>query len=234
MTEYKSWPLGQLPPEFQRPELDQLKKNGYKFNDPREVVDIFEKKVAKFAGAKYGIAVDCCSHGLFLSLKWYKDVMKMITEHIHIPRYTYCSVPMQIIHAGFKPVFEDVTWSGMYQLRPFDIWDGAVRWTQGMYKSGFHIVSFQLKKRIPIGRGGMILTNDKKAADWFRKMTYDGRDLTISYMDDDFEYCGYHYYMTPEDAARGILLMDQIPKKNLDSGNNRTYSDLSTKKVFYE
>ena len=158
----------------------------------------------------------------------------MITEHIHIPRYTYCSVPMQIIHAGFKPVFEDVTWSGMYQLRPFDIWDGAVRWTQGMYKSGFHIVSFQLKKRIPIGRGGMILTNDKKAADWFRKMTYDGRDLTISYMDDDFEYCGYHYYMTPEDAARGILLMDQVPKKNLDSGNNRTYSDLSTKRIFNE
>ena len=144
MAEYKSWPLGQLPPEFQRSELDQLKKNGYKFNDPREVVDIFEKKVAKFAGAKYGIAVDCCSHGLFLSLKWYKDVMKMITEHIHIPRYTYCSVPMQIIHAGFKPVFEDVTWSGIYQLKPFDIWDGAVRWTQGMYKSGFHIVSFQL------------------------------------------------------------------------------------------
>ena len=234
MTEYKSWPLGQLPPEFQRPELDQLKKNGYKFSDPREVVDIFEKKVAKFAGAKYGIAGDCCSHGLFLSLKWYKDVMKMITEHIHIPRYTYCSVPMQIKHAGFAPVFEDVTWSGIYQLRPFDIWDGAVRWTQGMYKSGFHIVSFQLKKRIPIGRGGMILTNDKKAADWFRKMTYDGRDLTISYMDDDFEYCGYHYYMTPEDAARGILLMDQVPKKNLDSGNNRTYSDLSTKRIFNE
>ena len=29
MTEYKSWPLGQLPPEFERPELDQLKENGY-------------------------------------------------------------------------------------------------------------------------------------------------------------------------------------------------------------
>ena len=80
----------------------------------------------------------------------------------------------------------------------------------------------------------MILTNDIKAANWLRKMTYDGRDLTISYMDDDFEHCGYHYYMTPEDAARGILLMDQVPKKNLDSGNNRTYSDLSTKRIFNE
>ena len=231
---YKSWPLGQLPPEFQRPELKQLKKAGYKFSDPREVVTMFENKVAEFAGSKYAVAIDCCSHGLFLALKYYKDVMKMTNEYIKIPSYTYCSVPMQIKHAGFKPKFEDIHWSGMYQLKPFDIWDGAVRWTKGMYKSGFHVVSFQLKKRIPIGRGGMILTNELGASEWFRKMTYDGRDLTIGYMDDDFEYCGYHYYMTPEDAARGILLMDQVPKKNLDSGNNRTYSDLSTKRIFNE
>ena len=82
MTEYKSWPLGQLPPEFERPELDQLKENGYKFDDPREVVDIFEKKVAKFAGAKYGIAVDCCSHGLFLSLKWY---LRLCSSYSKLP-----------------------------------------------------------------------------------------------------------------------------------------------------
>ena len=231
---YKSWPLGQLPQEFQRPELEQIKKLGYKWKDPRDVITMFEDKVAKFAGAKYGIAVDCCSHGLFLSLKFYKDVLKMKNEFVEIPSYTYCSVPMQIKHAGFNPKFKDIQWSGVYQLKPFDIWDGAVRWTKGMYKGGFHIVSFQLKKRIPIGRGGMILTDDPAAAEWFRKMTYDGRDLNIGYMEDDFEYCGYHYYMTPEDAARGIMLMDQVPKKNLDSGNNRTYSDLSTKKVFYE
>jgi dTDP-4-amino-4,6-dideoxygalactose transaminase len=231
---YKSWPLGQLPQEFQRPELEQIKKLGYKWKDPRDVVTMFEDKVAKFAGAKYGVAVDCCSHGLFLSLKFYKDVLKMKNEFVEIPSYTYCSVPMQIKHAGFNPKFKDIQWSGVYQLKPFDIWDGAVRWTKGMYKGGFHIVSFQLKKRIPIGRGGMILTDDPAAAEWFRKMTYDGRDLNIGYMEDDFQYCGYHYYMTPEDAARGIILMDQVPKKNLDSGNNRTYSDLSTKKVFYE
>ena len=231
---YKSWPLGQLPQEFQRPELEQIKKLGYKWKDPRDVITIFEDKVAKFAGAKYGVAVDCCSHGLFLSLKFYKDVLKMKNEFVEIPSYTYCSVPMQIKHAGFNPKFKDIQWSGVYQLKPFDIWDGAVRWTKGMYKGGFHIVSFQLKKRIPIGRGGMILTDDPAAAEWFRKMTYDGRDLNIGYMEDDFEYCGYHYYMTPEDAARGIILMDQVPKKNLDSGNNRTYSDLSTKRIFNE
>ena len=146
---YKSWPLGQLPQEFQRPELEQIKKLGYKWKDPRDVITMFEDKVAKFAGAKYGVAVDCCSHGLFLSLKFYKDVLKMKNEFVEIPSYTYCSVPMQIKHAGFNPKFKDIQWSGVYQLKPFDIWDGAVRWTKGMYKGGFHIVSFQLKKRIP-------------------------------------------------------------------------------------
>ena len=29
-------------------------------------------------------------------------------------------------------------------------------------EDGYQVVSFQIKKRIPIGKGGMILTNDKK------------------------------------------------------------------------
>ena len=40
------------------------------------------------------------------------------------------------------------------------------------------------------------------------------------------------HYMTPEDAARGILLMDQTPEFNEDTGNSNTYSDLSNKKIF--
>ena len=67
-----------------------------------------------------------------------------------------------------------------------------------------------------------------------KKMSYDGRIPDVPWRDQNISTIGYHYYMTPEDAARGIILMDQIPKKNLDSGNNTTYSDLSTKKVFYE
>ena len=40
---YKSWPLGQLPQEFQRPELEQIKKLGYKWKEPRDVITIFEE-----------------------------------------------------------------------------------------------------------------------------------------------------------------------------------------------
>ena len=72
-TKYNSWPLGEVPEYMQRTELKWLKESGVSFKDPREVVDIFEQKVASFAGSKYAVAVDCCSHGIFLSLMYLKN-----------------------------------------------------------------------------------------------------------------------------------------------------------------
>lgn len=101
-----------------------------------------------------------------------------------------------------------------------------------MYQGGFHVVSFQIKKRIPIGRGGMILTDDADAVEWLRKARYDGRDLAVSQWEDDADICGWHMYMTPEDAARGILLMDRTPRQNDDLGGWQNYADLSQKRLF--
>ena len=134
---------------------------------------------------------------------------------------------MLILQAGFRVQFEDREWSGLYQLKPFNVWDGATRWNKGMYDGGFHIVSFQLKKRVPIGRGGMILLDRESDYEYIKKIRYDGRDLDGKYDEDPFEYMGWHYYMTPEDAARGIILMDQIPEENDDSGNWKNYTDVS-------
>jgi dTDP-4-amino-4,6-dideoxygalactose transaminase len=152
---YKQWPLGQLPSELQRPELNQLKDRGYSFGNPTEVVDIFEKKVSDFCGSKFAVAVDCCSNAIFLILKYINNPQK-----VKIPYFTYASVPMQILHAGYEFEFVDKKWSGTYKLEPLDVWDFAGRWTKGMYEGGFAALSFQIKKRLPIGRGGMILCDD--------------------------------------------------------------------------
>jgi dTDP-4-amino-4,6-dideoxygalactose transaminase len=224
---YNPWPLGNISEDSQRPELKLLKFSGYDFDDPREVVELFETKVAKFAGSKYAVAVDCCSHGIFLSLKYLKA-----TGTITIPSQTYISIPMQILHSGCKVQFEDINWEGMYQLKPFPVFDSAVRWNKGMFQGGYQVLSFQIKKRIPIGRGGMILTDDKKAYDWLKKASYDFRDLTIPYPQNNYEYLGWHYYMTPEDAARGILLMDKTPDFNEDIANWSNYPDVSNNRVF--
>jgi dTDP-4-amino-4,6-dideoxygalactose transaminase len=224
---YKQWPLGQLPTELQRPELNQLKNKGYSFSNPTEVVDIFEKKVADFCESKFAVAVDCCSNAIFLILKYINDPQK-----IKIPYFTYASVPMQILHAGYEFEFVDKKWSGTYKLDPLDVWDFAGRWTKGMYEGGFAALSFQIKKRLPIGRGGMILCDDYDAYRWFKRACYDGRDLDNNYMDDDIEMLGWHMYMTPEDAARGIILMDNIPEVNIDSHSYTSYKDLRLNKIF--
>lgn len=224
---YRVWPLGKLKEKFRRPELKILKKMGYKFNDPWDVVEIFEKKVAKFAGSKYAISVDCCSHGIFLLLKFLKAKKTVI-----VPNNTYISVPMQILHAGCKVKFKKIEWSGVYKLDPYPIWDFAVRWTKNMFNGDFNVCSFQIKKHIPIGKGGMILTNSQKAYKWLQFARYDGRNIRASYTKNEFKNIGWHYYMTPEDAARGIILMDQKPQINEDMSNFMNYSDLSNLKIF--
>lgn len=230
-THYNPWPIGKVPKELQRIELDTIKELGYNWNDPRDVIDMFEEKVAKFSGSKYAVSVDCCSHGLFLSLKYVQKTGELPKDAtLKIPKMTYISAPMQIVHAGNNVAFEDLEWSGVYQLKGSRIWDGAVRWTKDMYvgDNALQVVSFQIKKRIPIGKGGVILTDDYEAYKWLKLASYDGRDLNTPYTDaDHVKMLGYHMYMTPEDAARGIILIDSVPEVNEDTGNHKTYVDVS-------
>jgi dTDP-4-amino-4,6-dideoxygalactose transaminase len=43
---------------------------------------MFEKKVAAFAGSKYAVSVDCCSHGLFLSLKYLQSTGELQKDEV--------------------------------------------------------------------------------------------------------------------------------------------------------
>lgn len=221
---YNPWPLGFLPEEMQRPEPAQIKQLGYDWDDPRDIVDIFEDKLAKYSNSKFAVLTDSCTNALFLSLK-----LRQVNGEVVIPAQTYVSLPMQIHHAGAKAVFEDIKWSGIYQLGDTGIWDSAARFTKDMYVGGgaLQCLSFQIKKRLPIGRGGAILTDDKSHYEALKFMTYDGRDLTTPYTDPmHIKSIGWHCYMTPEDAARGILLMDMLPEVNQDTMTYEHYPDL--------
>lgn len=164
------------------------------------VIRQFERTIAKHCGAPYGIAVESCTAALFLSCK-YLNVKDVI-----IPKKTYFSVPMSIIHAFGRPIYKDIDWVGSYQLEPYWIIDSAMRFKRNMYlKNTFCCLSFHYAKHIPIGRGGMILTDSKKAAKWFRLMRNDGR-REIPKDRDYVKLLGWNFYMTPEQAARGLSL----------------------------
>ncbi len=230
MTHYNSWPLGRLPKEWQRPEPDLIKKAGYHWDDARDIIDLFESKLAEYAGSKYAVAVDCCTNGIYLCLRY-----REVKANVIIPSNTYVSIPMQIIHAGAKPVFKHIEWSGIYELGDTGIIDGAARYTRGMYvgNDSLQVLSFQIKKRLPIGKGGAILTDSLEAYNWLKLASYDGRDLNSPY--DSFSHVqsfGWHYYMTPEDAARGILLMDGLPEINEDTMDWKHYPNLEKMDIF--
>jgi dTDP-4-amino-4,6-dideoxygalactose transaminase len=239
LTHYNPWPLGALPEGWQRPEPGLIREFGYDWDDPRDIVGMFEDKLALFSGSKYAVSVDCCTHAIFLSLKYLQQVTNSdsLSKNgvVRIPDKTYVSVPMQILHAGLIPAFDKIEWSGAYLIGDTGIIDGAGRFTSGMYTGGnsLHTLSFQIKKRLPIGRGGAILTDSKEAYEWLKLATYDGRDLLTPYdSPGHVSTLGWHYYMTPEDAARGILLMDQLQEVMPDTMSSQNYPSLSNMQVF--
>lgn len=186
--------------------------------NPFSIVDEFERIVSSWAGSRYAVAVESGTAALFLSCV-YKKV-----QEVTIPARTYPSVPCSIIHAGGRVKFEDRPWNGVYELFPYCIWDSALRFKKGMYQGGLHCLSFHMKKLLPIGRGGMILTDDKEAYSWLKRARFDGR-REVPLEEDNFDMLGWNMYMTPEQAVRGIQLfytMDQ-----------RGFEDLKVEKQGY-
>lgn len=225
---YNPWPIGKLPENFKRPEIGLLQEAGYHLNDARDAVTIFENKIAEYAGSKFAVAVSSCTDALFLCLKYLNA-----KEKITFPSQTYVSAPMSAVLAGCDIEFDDYEWSGVYQLKPYPVYDSAVRFTKDMYiKGSYQCLSFQIKKRLPIGKGGMILTDDPEANRWLRVASFEGRHLDVPYDKDEFEMIGWNMYMTPEDAARGILLFDQLEEELPDMCTNLDYHDLTTKNIF--
>ncbi|MEI7635877.1 MAG: DegT/DnrJ/EryC1/StrS family aminotransferase [Syntrophus sp. (in: bacteria)] len=196
----------------------------------------FEQALADYTGAKYAVAVDNQSNALFLALK-YEGIEG---KEILIPSRTYPSVPCEIIHAGGKVKF--VPWpgstlKGAYPLKGSRTWDSALRFTTGMYLPGmFMCLSFTGPyKHLKLSKGGAILTDDHTAYLWFKRARFSGR-RECSYHDDHFDQIGWNFYMMPEIAARGLLMMSQFynmdgtPKHNEDL--EVPYPDLSKFEIY--
>lgn len=195
-----------------------------------KITEDFEKRLSEYTGAPYVVTVDNASNALFLAL-FYENIKG---KDITIPNRTYPSVPCEIIHAGGRVKFKGVkgkTIKGAYRLEPTNVWDSALRFTHNMYIPGQHMcISFTGPyKHFKLSKGGAILTDNHDAYLWFKRARYSGR-RECSYHDDHFDMIGWNFYMMPELAARGLLLMNQFydgetPKSNPDL--EMPYPDLS-------
>lgn len=191
-----------------------------------EVVTEFENKIAQFFGAPFGVSTDSATHGIELCLRytnvfWFKS-----------PKRTYLSVPMLSKKLNLQLIWKDEPWKDFYYLTNRVI-DAAVLWRPGSYiPETFMCISFQYQKHLSLGRGGMILTDNKEAAIQLKKMSYDGRLPGIPWRDQDIDTMGYHYYCTPETAMTGLKKMPVAIRTEPRKWTWVDYPDLTKMIVF--
>jgi dTDP-4-amino-4,6-dideoxygalactose transaminase len=210
-------------------------------NGVYKITDDFEKELGRYTGAPYVITLDNMRNALFLSLYYEKNITKTITgDTITIPNRTYPSVPCEIIHSGLKVDFDLVdgrTIKGAYQLKGSNVWDSALRFTADMYIPKSHMcVSFTGPyKHFKLSKGGAILTDNHDAYLWFKRARYSGR-RECSYHDDNLDMLGWNFYMMPELATRGMLLMNQFYNidgtKKYNEDLELPYPDLSNFEIY--
>ena len=168
-----------------------------------QVVAEFERNIACYFGAPYAVAFDSCTHGIEVCLRYTQSTS------INVPKRTYVSIPFLANKIGIEMEWQDVEWRDYYYLTD-NIIDSAVLWKENSYiPNTFMGISFQYQKHLSLGRGGIILTDDKAAALELKKMSYDGRLPNIPWRSQNITSVGYHYYMTPETAQLGL---EKLPK----------------------
>ena len=188
----------------------------------------FENKVSKFFGAKYGVAVDCCTHGIELCLR-YTNAKSMSS-----PTRTYLSIPFLAQKLNIDLMWRNYDWEDYYYVTN-NIIDAAVLWKKNSYIHGtFMCISFQFQKHLSLGRGGIILTNNKLSAIELKKMSYDGRIPNIPWRDQDIKTIGYHYYMAPETAQIGLDKLDKAINTKPKKWSINDWPDLTKMEVFKE
>ncbi len=61
----------------------------------------FEEKIAEFFGSQYAVAVDSCTHGIELCLRYTNE------KKINVPKRTYLSVPFLAEKLGIEREWRD-------------------------------------------------------------------------------------------------------------------------------
>ena len=191
------------------------------------IIKQFEEQIAKFYGAPYGVAVDCCTHALELCLRHQQ------IKHYTVPKRTYISVPFLADKLGITFEWRDEEWQDYYYLGGTNIIDAAVLWEENSYiPNTFMCVSFQFRKHLSLGRGGIILTDSKKDVIMLKKMSYDGRLPDIPWREQNIDTLGYHYYMTPETAQLGLDKLSAAKKAKPRKWTVNDWPDLTKMEIF--
>lgn len=192
-----------------------------------DTVKKFEDAIAEFYGAPYAVATDCCTHAIELCLRY------LPKRKIKIPTRTYISVPFTAKKLDIDWGWDLNEWNDYYFIGNTRIVDAAVYWKRNGYlPNTWMCLSFQFQKHLSLGRGGMILLDNEKDAENLKKMSYDGRVPDVPWRDQNIDSMGYHYYMTPETAQRGLDSLEEAKRREPKKWLWKDWPDLRQMDVF--
>lgn len=187
----------------------------------------FEQQVAAFFNAPYAVATDSCTHAIELCLR------ATNFDNITVPTHTYLSVPMTLTKLSKNWHWTDKPWQDYYYLGNTNIIDGAVCWQhQGYVPGSLFCLSFQFKKHLSLGRGGMILLENADLAKQLKCMSYDGRTPDRPWGEQDIKMLGYHYYLMPELAVLGLEKLPDAIQTPAKLWSDQDYPYLPNMTVF--
>ena len=193
------------------------------------IVSEFEKQISEFFNSPYAVAVDSCTQGIELSLRYTKETK------INVPKRTYLSVPFLAEKMGLEREWRDEEWEDYYTLNYGNkkIIDAAVLWRKNSYiPNTFMCVSFQYQKHLSLGRGGVILLDNIEDYVILKKMSYDGRMPNTPWRSQNIDTVGYHYYMTPETASLGLKKLPEAISTTPRKWNVFDWPNLTNMKIF--
>ena len=195
--------------------------------NPYEINNELEKQLCEYTGAPYCVVLDSGTSAIILSCILHE------VDEVEVPKDTYISVPFAIIQGGGKPKFVDLEYEGMYQLKPYPIWDSALRLKRGMYIPNTHmILSFGHRKQLPIGSGGALLLDNEEEYIRLKRLRYNGRPETAYHDTDDITEIGFNMILHPILASIGVEMMKTFPDNPPDKPVSMNGLDLTKFSVF--
>ena len=195
--------------------------------NPYEINNELEKQLCEYTGAPYCVVLDSGTSAIILSCILHE------VDEVEVPKDTYISVPFAIIQGGGKPKFVDLEYEGMYQLKPYPIWDSALRLKRGMYIPNTHmILSFGHRKQLPIGSGGALLLDNEEEYIRLKRLRYNGRPETVYHDTDDITEIGFNMILHPILASIGVEMMKTFPDNPPDKPTSMNGLDLTKFSVF--
>ena len=191
-----------------------------------DIVVEFEKKIAKYVGAKYACAVNSATSAIFLTFVMDYFLRPRIVK---IPSMMPPVVANAIITSNNRVEFTDnVKWFGnsyiLHKFRKYKVVDSAQKLEKNQFRKeckseDLMIFSFYPTKPLGGCDGGMIATDDYKKYRWFIEAVLNGMSYAENNWERDISFPGYKMYMNSVQAKILMNNFESYDKKMRMLGN---------------